>query len=137
MAKLEDDRKRALPPSPAPPRRSANPWRFSETARKPEPRPEPVSQGLLDELMKQAPADDAIAEVETPPPASVALARPILWFLVIAGVVVLIVLRVFFEAREDGDWVGIIGPLLAIAFIAHGLWRMRQRRRARNKTKLE
>lgn len=131
MTSLQDKRNPGLPPPPAPPRRSANPWRFSETARKAEPRPEPIGQQLLDELMKQAPADNVHAEEETPLQPAVTRARPGLWFLVVAAVVVLIVVRIFFEARKDSDWMGMIGPLIAIAFIAHGWWRFRQRREAR------
>lgn len=136
MTSLQDKRNPGLPPPPAPPRRSANPWRFSETARKAEPRPEPIGQQLLDELMKQAPADEFHTQEEAPPPAPAARGRPGLWFLVVAAVVVLIVVRIFFEARKDSDWMGMIGPLIAIAFIAHGWWRFRQRREAR-KAKLD
>ena len=130
MTSLKDNQKRGLPPSPAPPRRSANPWKFSETARKPEPRPEPVSQQLLDELMRQAPEEEAHAQEEAPPPAAAVRARPGLWFFVVAGVVILIALRVFSDASKGGDWMKAIGPLLVIAFIAHGWWRARQRREA-------
>lgn len=54
MAKLENQGQRGLPPPPAPPRRSANPWNFSETGRKreaPPPRPEEEEAAqLLEEL---------------------------------------------------------------------------------------
>ena len=135
MARLTDDQKRELPPPPAPPRRSANPWTLSETARKPEPRPESSTRNILDELIKQAPTEDSHAEQEVPPPPAGAVRpRPKPWFLVIAVVAVVIVLRVLLESRKDSDWAGMIGPLVVIAFIAHGWWKMRQRREA-NKTK--
>ncbi len=134
MTTLEDKHKPGLPPPPAPPRRAANPWRFSETARKQEQRPESISRQLLDELMEQAPADEVHAQEEAPPPAPAARGRPGLWLLVIAGVVIVIAVRIFLEARDDGDWMKAIGPLVAIAFIAHGWWRFRQRREAK-KTK--
>jgi hypothetical protein len=140
MARLEDKQNRGLPPPPAATRRSANPWKFSETGRKPEPRPEPIGQQLLEELMRQAPVDEGPADEapareapvhkEASPPAAPARARPGLWFMVIAGVVILVALRIFSEARADGDWAKLIGPLVLIAFIAHGWWRARQRREA-------
>jgi hypothetical protein len=134
MARLEDDQKRSLPPPPAPPRRGANPWKLSGTARKPESRPESFNRNVLDELMKHAPADVARTEAQAPPKASNTRASPGLPFLVITGIAILIVLRIFFEARDGGDWQGMIAPLVVIAFIAHGWWKMRQRREA-NKTK--
>lgn len=141
MARLEDRGNKGLPMSPAPPRRGANPWRFSETARKPEQRPEPIGQQLLEELMPQppggeGPAHEAPVHEQAPPPAAPSHARPGLMSLVVVGFAALIVMRIFFAAREGGDWVGIIGPLLVIAFIAHALWRLRQRREAK-KTKPE
>jgi hypothetical protein len=150
MARLEDNQNHGLPPPPAATRRSANPWKFSETGRKPEPRPEPIGQQLLEEWMQEAPveegsahealahegpAHEAPAHREAPPPAAPARARPGLWFMVIAVVVILVALRIFFEARANGDWAKLIGPLVLIAFIAHGWWRARQRREAK-KTKL-
>jgi hypothetical protein len=135
MAKPEDNRTPALPPPLAPPRRGANPWRLSETARKPVARPESIKPNLLDELMKQAPAGDAHVEPEAPPPAGAARSRSLLGFVVVGAVAVLIVLRIFFDSGEDRDWAGMIGPLLVIAFIAHGWWRMSQRRRERDKIK--
>lgn len=136
MARLEDKLKPGLPPPPAPPKRAANPWKFSETARKPEPRPESIRQQLLDELMEHAQAEETHVEVEAPPQAAPTQAapaggRPGLWFLAVAGIAVLIVARIFFEARKGDDWVGMLGPLIAIAFIAHGWWRFRQRREAK------
>jgi len=151
MARLEDSGNKGLPKSPAPPRRGANPWRLSETARKPEPRPEPIGQQLLKELMQQAPVDEGSAHggvahegfahegfaheapvhEEAPPPAASSRARPGLMSLVVVGFAVMIVMRLLFAARKDGDWVGIIGPLLVIAFIAHGWWKFRQRREAK------
>jgi hypothetical protein len=136
MARLEDQQNRGLPPPPAATRRSANPWRFSETGRKPEPRPEPIGQQLLEELMRQAPveerpAHERPAHVEAPPPAAPARARPGWWFMVIAGVVILVVLRIFLEARANGDWAKLIGPLAVIVFIAARWSSFRQRREAK------
>lgn len=134
MARLEDNQNHGVPPPPAATRRGANPWRLSETARKPEQRQDSIGPDLLAELMKEAPAKDAHTEVEEPPQAAAARARPGLMSLVIVGFAVMIVMRLFFAARKDGDWVGIIGPLLVIALIAHALWRLRQRREVK-KTK--
>jgi len=139
MARLEDSGNKGLPASPAPPRRDANPWRLSVTARKPEPQSQPMTQQLLEELIRQAPVDDgpvheAPAHEKAPPLAAVSHTRPGLLFLVIAGIVIVVALRIFFEARAKGDWTKLIGPLLVIAFIAHALWRLRQRREA-NKSK--
>ena len=131
MARLENNQERALPPPPAPPRRSANPWKFSETARKPASRPESFNRNVLDELMKHAPADVARTEKQAPPKASKTRAPPGLPFLVITGIAILIVLRIFMQARDGRDWQGMIGPLVVIAFIAHGWWRLRQRREAK------
>ena len=141
MTTLSDKQKPGLPPPPAPPKRAANPWTLSETARKPEQRPEPIDQQLLEELIPQAPvgegpAHEAPAHEQAPPPVGPSRARPGWISLVVVGIAALIVMRLFFAARKDGDWVGIIGPLVAIAFIAHGWWRFSQRREAK-KSKLE
>jgi len=126
MTRLEDKQKRGLPPAPAPPRRSANPWKFSETARKQEPRPERSSPTLLEDLLKQAPAEEE--SPQAPAPGGKKGARTGMWLLAIAAVAVVIVLRVLFEAGDSGEWVKAIGPLLVIAFVAHGWWRARQKR---------
>lgn len=136
MTRLDDRQNTGLPPPPAPPKRSANPWRLSDTARKSERRPESVSPDLLAELIKSAHAADAHAEDERPPPAPAARPRPGLMSLVIVGFAVVMVIRIFFSAREGGGWVRYIGPLLVIAFIAHGWWRIRQRSEAK-KSRLE
>lgn len=134
MARLEDTKKRGLPPPPAAPRRGANPWKLSDTARKPEPTPRSVSRDLLEELIKQPPAEEPVAEHQAPQGPVATRSRPGFIGLVIVLIAVSIVARMFFDAREDRDWVRIIGPLIAIAFIAHGWWRFRQRREER-KTK--
>ena len=131
MARLEDKGNRGLPPPPAITRRGANPWRLSDTARKPETPPRSISPDLLEELIKQAPADEPMAEHEAPQEPGASRSRSGLVGLVIFGVIVLIAVRVFLGARKDGDWMRLIGPLIAIAFIAHGWWRIRQRREAR------
>ena len=128
MTTLNAKQNAGLPKPPAPPRRGANPWRLSDTARKPEPVRPSVSPDLLAELLKRAPAEEPGAEHEAPQEPGAAPARPGVIGLVIVLIAVSIVARVFFDARGDRDWVRIIGPLVAIAFIAHGIWRMRQRR---------
>jgi len=145
MARLEDNQNHGLPPPPAATRRSANPWKFSETGRKPEQRPEPIGRQLLEEWMQQAPveegpaheglaheapAHEAPVHIEAPPPAAPARARSGLGFIVIAAVVILVAFRIFSEARATGVSAKLIGPLVLIAFIAHGWWRARQRREA-------
>ncbi|MDH4260632.1 MAG: hypothetical protein OEW16_10090 [Gammaproteobacteria bacterium] len=135
MARLEDSGNNGLPKPPAPPRRGANPWTLSATARKPGPQSQPMTRELLEELISQAPvhetsANEAPAHEEARPPAAASRRRPGFLFLVIAGVLIVIAIRVFFEARAKGDWTKLIGPLVLIAFIAHGWWRARQRREA-------
>lgn len=146
MARLEDSGNKGLPASPAPPRRDANPWRLSVSARKPEQQSQPMTGQLLEELIRQAPVDDgpvhgapaheataheAPVREKAPPLARASHARPGLLFLVIAGIVIVVALRIFFEARTRGDWSKLIGPLVLIAFIAHGWWRARQRSEAK------
>ena len=134
MTTLSDKQNQGLPPPPAPPRRSANPWRLSDTARKPESRPQSTGTDLLGELIRQAPADEHVEEHQAPREPGAKRSPPALVGLVIFGVIVLIAVRVFLGARKDGDWMKLIGPLIFIAIIAHGLWRSRRRREAR-KTK--
>jgi len=137
MARLEDKQKPGLPRPPAPPRRSANPWKFSQTARKPEAFPADRGPDLLEGLVVDVPAaEDAQPAYEAPaaehqaPPQSVGKRSGFgLIPLVVLGMAVLIVLRVLMEARDTDDWIGIIGPLLVLAFIAHGWWKARQRRK--------
>ena len=136
MTTLSDKQKPGLPPPPAPPKRAANPWRFSETARKPEQRQDSIGPDLLAELMKKAPADDAHTEVKEPPEAAASRARPGLMPFVVVVVAFVIVMRIFFQTRGGGDWIRFIGPLLVLAFVAHALWRLRQRREAK-KSRLE
>ena len=143
MARLEDKHKPGLPPPPAATRRGANPWKFSDTARKAEPRREDRGPDLLESLVTDIhPDEPAEAGQEpwtpddnAPPQTGEHRGRFGLWLLAIIGVAVLILLRVLFEARETGDWVRVIAPLLAIAFVAHGWWKLRQRRRESKKTK--
>jgi len=145
MARLEDKQKRELPPPPAATRRGANPWKFSETARKREPAPEVRGPDLLDSLVTEA-SENKAAEAGSKPwiPDEHSSARGPeqrsrfgLWFMVVVGVGILIFLRVMFEAGDGGDWVGAIGPLLLIAFVAHGWWRARQKRRKSEKTRTD
>ena len=78
--------------------------------------------------MKRAPAEEPSAEHQAPQSPGAASSRPGVIGLVILLIAVSIVARMFLDAREDRDWIRIIGPLVAIAFIAHGIWRIRQRR---------
>lgn len=136
MTTLDDNQKPGLPPPPAPPKRAANPWSFSETARKPEQRQDSIGPDLLSELMKKAPAADAHTEVKEAPEADASRARPGLAPFVVVGVAFVIVMRIFFQTRGGGDWIRFIGPLFVIVFIAHALWRLRRRRESK-KTTLE
>ncbi len=136
MVRLEDKQKRGLPPPLAPTRRGANPWKFSDTARKSEPRPRNDSPGLLDTLVTSSHESAAetgrqppMSDGETPPQTGERRGRFGLWLLGVIAAALVIVLRVNSEAREIGDWVKVIAPLLAIAFVAHGWWKLRQRRR--------
>lgn len=139
MAKLEDRGQRGLPPPPAPTRRSANPWRLSDTARKreaPPPGGDAAAQELLEELFSGKRQEQATPATLQPPPAegrrpqSMMRSRrksgfwPLLVLLLIAGVLVKLVL----EARESGDWRELIPAIFAILFIAHAIWRSRNRR---------
>lgn len=140
MARLEDKGKRGLPPPPAPPRRSANPWKYSATARKreAEPAPTPV-QDLLEGIVvadePQAPAR-APAHAGAPSQAPPERAHRVtekrgagVWPLFVLLIAIGIVVKVVSEGFEGRDWRQMVAPLIAIAFIAHGWWRLRQRRR--------
>jgi len=145
MARLEDKQKRELPPPPAATRRSANPWKFSDTARKAEPRREHAGRDLLDSLVTEASENEAaeagskpwIPDEDASPRAPEQRSRFGLWTMVVVGVGILILLRVLFEAGDSGNWVGAIGPLLAIAFVAHAWWRARKKRRESKKTRTD
>lgn len=54
MIRLQSKEGSQLPPPPAPPARSANPWTFSETARAAEPARPSRYQRLLEELERDA-----------------------------------------------------------------------------------
>jgi len=138
MARLENRQKPGLPRPPAPTRRGVNPWRFSDTARKRESRSVQDRPDLLESLMTEArAAKDPKPGHEPPAPddgASPHEARTRSGFgllpLIVLGMAVVIVLRMLMKARGTGDWVGLIVPLLFILFVAHGWWKMRQRRNA-------
>lgn len=134
MARLEDSGSKGLPESPAPLRRGANPWTLSETARKPERGPAPASPDRLAEWVKKMPAEDAHAEAHVPPQAASTRARSGFMPLIVVGFFVIFVMRVLFQSRGGGDWMRLIGPLLLIAFIVHGWWRVRQRREEKKTT---
>jgi hypothetical protein len=139
MAKLEDRGQRGLPPPPAPTRRSANPWRLSGTARKseaPPPREDVAAEQLLEELFAGKPREEAPPATLQPRPTEERRPQsqwrsrrksgfwPLLVLLLIGGVLV----KLFFEARESGDWRELIPAIFAILFIAHAIWRSRRRR---------
>jgi len=67
MATLKRKEGSQLPPAPAPPARSANPWKFSETARAAEPSRPSRYQRLLDELEHaDQPPGEALPEAPQP-----------------------------------------------------------------------
>ena len=145
MARLEDKGQRGLPPPPAPPRRSANPWKLSDTARKrEEPRPASI-QDLLEEFQHAAgeppPREPPAAHEPEPvpwqpstpqpqpapaPPRESSGPWPLFLLLVAIGVIFKIALAV---GEGGGNWRLVIGPLIVLLFIGQALWRMRQRRR--------
>lgn len=136
MARLEDTGNRGLPPPPAATRRGANPWRLSNTARRPEPAglsdaAQPtLGPQLLAELLTKSAAEDAVNHDSPPPKAVAPSSRPGLAGLVFVLIAASLVWRIFFDDLRDGDWMKFIGPLVVIVFIAHGLWKSRQRREA-------
>lgn len=146
MARLENKGSTALPPPPAPTRRSANPWKYSDTARRRDPVPEPEPPSLQDILEEmQASGDPHVAPgrkaeqppplAPAPPPASTTYQPPQaakrgggIWPLFILLIAVGIIIKVVSQAAETGEWRAAIAPVVAILFIAHGWWRMRQRK---------
>lgn len=144
MARLENKPARGLPPPLAPTRRSANPWNFSETARRREApaEPHPSLQDILDDLQasgdphttphhaepEAAPAPPAASAFESRPPAAAKKSGSGIWPLLILLIAVGIIIKVVSQAMETGEWRAAIAPIVAILFIAHGWWRMRQRR---------
>jgi FtsZ-interacting cell division protein ZipA len=83
---------------------------------------------LLAELMKNNPAQDVEPQPVPSPRAVAKSSGPGLIGLVIVIVAVTIAIRVFFDARNDGNWVRVVGPLVFIAIAVHGWWRARRRR---------
>src|ERR1700741_3262558 len=142
MARLENKPGLGLPPAPAPTRRSANPSKFSATARKREHGPEsaqPSLEDILDELQTAAGQRKTPEHPEPPghePPAQPVAHEPQLaakrgggvWPLFVLLIAVGIIFKVVSQALETGEWRGAIAPIIAILFVAHGWWRMRQRR---------
>jgi hypothetical protein len=144
MTQLVDDRKRGLPPPPAPVRRGSNPWKLSDTARKPEaPRAESVPR-LLEDLMAEAHAGaGAGAQQEPLPPEHTAPAPETthrrasgLLPLIFIAMIALFALRMLMQEPDKENWIRLIGPALIILFIAHGWWKQRQRRRESRQTRL-
>lgn len=148
MARLEDKGKKGLPPPPAPPRRSANPWKFSKTARKRDPEsraPASIEDILEGIVVTGEPQSQASRPQETrheepphhepmePPEKQGSGAWPLFILLIAIGIVVKVVSQGF----ETGDWREIVAPLIAIAFIAHGWWRIRQRRQQKKQAERE
>ena len=137
MARLENSGKTALPPPPAPTRRSANPWRFSKTARRQDPvESEETSRELLEALIaetrEQAPARTGRA----PEPATEIVPGPAtqrrgfgFWPLLVLLLITGVFIKFVMDAMESGDWRQTIPALFAILFIAHGWWRARRRQR--------
>jgi hypothetical protein len=133
MATLNNKRNIGLPAPPAPPRRGANPWNLSDTARKPEAVQPSLSPQLFAEIMKRAQPAETVPQAAPQSRLAAKRARPGIVGLVMFLIAATIVLRWFFDERGDGDWAKFIGPLIFIAIVAHGLWRSRQRREE-NKT---
>jgi hypothetical protein len=111
---------------------------MSETARKPGPSPDSRAPDLLEILLKDVGPEAYAARDQETGRNDEAPARPPeiarrsgfgLWPLIVLGIAVMVLLRVLFEARATGNWAGLVAPLLAILFVAHGWWRLRQRRR--------
>lgn len=157
MAKLEDRGQRGLPPPPAPTRRGANPWPFSQTARKQEPPPpraaqETDAERLLEELFGGKPAETTPAKTTAraapararPAPASTPVLAPpeqrksrhpirskrrsSFWPLLVLLLIAGVLVKLFTDAQMSGDWRKLAPALFAFLFIAHGWWRSRQRR---------
>jgi len=131
MARLQRKEGSQLPPPPAPPARSANPWEFSETARAAEPGRPSRYQRLLDELEHAAqPPGEASPEAPEPlfeqePEVEAPAARgsgfsklfPIVVFLIMFASVA----REMLEAgasREDLLVLGIGAALLIVVLVA-------------------
>lgn len=158
MARLEDRGQRGLPPPPAPTRRGANPWPFSQTARRQEPPPpraarEADAERLLEELFGGKPAETAPAKA-TPARATPARARPApaptpvlappeqrksrhpirskrrssFWPLLVLLLIAGVLVKLVADAQMSGEWRKLVPALFAFLFIAHGWWRSRQRR---------
>lgn len=160
MARLEDRGQRGLPPPPAPPRRGANPWTLSDTARRreaPAPRPavEEDAAKLLEELFSGASGKtDAKAEPQPspkpllPPPMAPPASQkrehknpwksarkhgllPLIVLLIVAGVIV----KLATEVMETGEWRKLIPALFVLFFVAQGWLNSRRRKAAdRNAT---
>lgn len=135
-----EDSRQGLPPPPAPTRRGANPWKLSAGAAK-QPEPAPRAQDVLKQLLEQAGApqprgEEVVFEVpEEPepqphrPPEPGRRKRGIgVLPLIVFAFAALVVLRQLFEAREHRNWAALIGPVLILLFVLHGLWQMRRRR---------
>jgi hypothetical protein len=145
MARLEDRGSTGLPRPPAPTRRSSNPWKLSDTARKrEEPRPASI-QDLLDEIQHQAeeppPRESPPARKPEPvswqqpasqpqpapaPPRESSGPWPLFILLVAVGVIFKIALTI---GQGGGNWRMALGPLILLFFVGQAWWRARQRRR--------
>ena len=113
MAPPDDTFRTRLPPPPAPTHRSANPWRFSRTARK-------------REVARDTPIDEpsGAEPVRGPGQAAGRNLLPLVFFALAAAVV----LRELYETRDTGEWVTAIAPLVVILLMAVTWWRRRHRR---------
>lgn len=113
MATPEDSIHNRLPPPPAPTHRSANPWPFSDTARKRTSRPHTAA--------------GQPAGIE-PMPANLRTAGRNLLPLVFFAFAALVVLRELYETRGSEDWITLIAPLAVILLMALSWWKRRKRR---------
>jgi hypothetical protein len=131
MVRLQRQEGSQLPPPPAPPARSANPWKFSETARATEPSPPSRYQRLLEELERDSQQPGEVSQeaqeplFEQEPAAEAPAARgsgfsklfPVIVFLIMFASVA----REMLEAgasREDLLVLGIGAALLIVVLAA-------------------
>ena len=143
MIDTDDRRNPALPPPPAPTRRGANPWHYSETGRRQEPLPPGDELGAADSLVPElriragtAMRDAPVTHGEVPQPhRSKPSAGPGLLPLAVLGFVVVVVLRVLMKARGASDWAGLVVPLFIVFAVAHSWWKRRRRRNELSSTK--
>ncbi|MBM5810681.1 MAG: hypothetical protein FJ191_01760 [Gammaproteobacteria bacterium] len=135
MAAPDHPSRSRLPPPPAPTHRSANPWRLSDTARKPDQPGRGERQESLEEILRAigvvdvpaqeepAKTPDAVEPGRTAPARRTSSWLPLLFFIIAAGVV----LFELSQQRGTDDWVTALGPLVVILLMALTWWRRRRK----------